>query len=82
MPKKITFEEINHGLPSEGYVRLWQIIGGKGYPPLIPISKSSWWNGIRAGIYPEPVRTFGKRMSLWRVEDIRKLTNKPSETAQ
>jgi len=69
---KVSFEEVNHDLPSEGYLRLWQIVGGKGYPGVLPISKSSFWNGIKQGIYPAPVH-FGKRMSLWRVSEIRKL---------
>ena len=69
---KISFKEVNHDLPSEGYLRLWQIVGGKGHPGIIPISKSSWWNGIKLKIYPQPIR-FGKRMRLWRVDDIRQL---------
>lgn len=75
MPKrnqKIS-EETNHRLPQEGYLRLWQILGGKGYPAIIPISKSSWWAGVREGIYPAPIR-FGKRMSLWRKSEIDRLT--------
>jgi len=43
---KVSFEEVNHDLPSEGYLRLWQIVGGKGYPGVLPIGKSSFWNGI------------------------------------
>lgn len=76
MPKKnqkISFEETTHRLPEEGYLRLWQIVGGKGYPAIIPISKSSWWSGIREGIYPAPIR-FGKRMSLWKKSEIDRLT--------
>lgn len=76
MPKlnqKISFEEANHRLPQEGYLRLWQILGGKGHPAIIPISKSSWFAGIREGIYPAPIR-FGKRMSLWKKSEIDRLT--------
>ncbi len=55
-------------LPATGYLKLDAIIGPNG---LIPISKSSWYAGIRAGIYPPPVK-FGTR-SLWPVETIRPL---------
>lgn len=61
-------------LPATGYVRLHQIVGNPKadppIPPLIPVSKSTWWNGIREGRYPQPVRTLGPRITAWRVEDI------------
>lgn len=56
--------EIN--LPREGFVRIGTIL------QIIPISKSSWWDGIDKGIYPKPVK-IGKRVSAWKVEDIRTL---------
>jgi len=56
-------------LPEEGFVRLDQIIG-RGNP--IPVGKTAWWEGIKDGIYPEPVK-IGKRAVAWRVEDIRTL---------
>ncbi|MEJ0010636.1 MAG: AlpA family phage regulatory protein [Alphaproteobacteria bacterium] len=46
---------------------------------LIPIGKSSWWDGIKQGIYPKPKR-IGKRMSAWRVEDIRALIEQLSNS--
>ncbi|MDA8255370.1 MAG: transcriptional regulator [Betaproteobacteria bacterium] len=64
-------------LPETGYLRLPQIIGNrKASPPipaLIPVSKSTWWAGVRSGRYPQPVRTLGERITAWRVEDIRNL---------
>ena len=66
-------------LPETGYVRLPQIIGDKNaeppIPAIIPVSKSTWWDGVRTGRYPEPVRTLGRRITAWRVEDIRALIN-------
>lgn len=66
-----------HSLPETGYLRLSQIIGNpKASPPipaLIPVSKSTWWAGIKSGRYPPPVRTLGLRITAWRVEDIRGL---------
>ena len=47
-------------LPEIGYVRLPQIIGDpKASPPipaLIPVSKSTWWNGIKEGRFPQSVK--------------------------
>ena len=53
-------------LPSVGYVRLPQIL------EISPVSKSSWWEGCRSGVFPTPVK-LGPRTSAWRVEDIRAL---------
>jgi hypothetical protein len=63
---------IRNSLPDSGFVRLWQIIGDKrkGIPPIIPISKSSWWAGVKSGKYPKPVK-LSARCTCWRVEDIR-----------
>ena len=38
----------------------------------IPVSKSTWWAGIKSGRYPKPVK-LGPRITAWRVEDIRAL---------
>ncbi len=67
-------------LPETGYLRLQQIIGNpKAEPPvpaIIPVSKSTWWAGVKTGRYPQPVRTLGPRITAWRVEDIRDLISK------
>lgn len=62
-------------LPTEGFVRLSQIIGSPaaGIPPIVPVSRSTWWEGVRTGRYPKPVRTLGPRITAWRVADIRQL---------
>jgi predicted DNA-binding transcriptional regulator AlpA len=39
---------------------------------ILPISKSTWWAGIKTGKYPKPVK-LGVRMTAWKVEDIEKL---------
>ena len=56
-------------LPNAGLVRLKQIIAP--YGP-IPVSKSTWWEGVKAGRFPKPVK-LGPRTTAWRVEDIRRL---------
>lgn len=66
----------NNPLPETGYLRLSQIIGNPTanppIPPIIPISKSAWWEGCRTGRYPAP-RKLGPRTTCWHVEDIRAL---------
>jgi prophage regulatory protein len=72
-----------HNLPETGFLRLYQIIGKAGNPNskppippspgLIPVSKSTWWAGVKSGRYPKPVRSLGERITVWRVEDIRAL---------
>lgn len=66
----------NHHLPDLAFVRLKQIIGDPRavppIPPLIPVSRSTWWDGVRSGRYPPPVK-FGPRVTAWRVADLRAL---------
>lgn len=66
-----------HTLPETGFLRLPQILGNpKAVPPIpaiIPVGKSTWWAGVKSGRYPQPVRSLGKRITVWRVEDIRSL---------
>ena len=63
-------------LPETGFLRLPQIVGDpKAHPPtpaLIPVSRSTWWAGVKSGRYPRPVK-LGPRITAWRVEDIRRL---------
>ena len=63
-------------LPETGYLRIYQILGDpKATPPIpaiIPISKSTWWAGVKSGRYPKPVK-LSERCTAWRVEDIRSL---------
>ena len=40
-------------------------------PALIPISASSWWEGVNKGRYPDPVRHNG--VTLWKISSIRML---------
>ncbi|MGC1182902.1 helix-turn-helix transcriptional regulator [Legionella sp.] len=65
-------------LPQTGYLRLSQILGNSKanppIPPLIPIGKSSWWEGVKSGRFPKSIK-LGPRITVWRVEDIRQLIN-------
>lgn len=63
-----------HSIPSTGYLRLSQIIGCKkqNIPPIIPIGRTTWLEGVKSGIYPKPIH-LTERTVAWRVEDILKL---------
>jgi prophage regulatory protein len=39
----------------------------------IPISKSSWWAGVKSGRYPAPVHHLGPRVTAWRYSEIMQL---------
>jgi len=36
---------------------------------LVPVSKSTWWNGVKKGRFPKPVK-LGERTTCWRARDI------------
>jgi len=54
-------------LPETGYLRLPEVLR------LIPVSRSTWWAGVRSKRYPQPTRALGERITAWRAEDIRAL---------
>ncbi|RLB37451.1 MAG: hypothetical protein DRH12_14340 [Deltaproteobacteria bacterium] len=39
---------------------------------LIPVSKSTWWAGIKEGRFPRPIK-LGPRTTCWRLSDVKKL---------
>jgi prophage regulatory protein len=52
-----------------GLRRLQSIIGPSGP---IPVSRSTWWAGVKSGRFPSPVK-LGPRITAWRNEDIVRL---------
>ncbi|MEZ6030884.1 MAG: AlpA family phage regulatory protein [Hyphomonadaceae bacterium] len=56
-------------LPETGFLRLRAVLAPAGP---IPVSRSTWWQGVKDGRFPRPVK-LGKRVTVWRVEDIRRL---------
>jgi len=46
-----------------GFLRLPDVLR------LIPVSRSTWWAGVRTGRYPASVK-LGPRITAWRAEDI------------
>jgi predicted DNA-binding transcriptional regulator AlpA len=63
-------------LPRHGLARLEQIIGDMHaeppIPAVIPVSKSTWWAGVRSGRFPPAVKVT-PGVSAWRWEDIHRL---------
>ena len=49
-----------------GFIRLPQVLS------LFPVSRTAWYEGIKAGKYPAPVK-LSERTAAWRVSDIRAL---------
>lgn len=52
--------------PDSGIVRLSAILAPNGP---IPVSKSTWWLGVKTGRFPRPIK-LGPRITAWRAEDI------------
>ena len=61
-----------HGIPETGFVRLPQIL------EVIPIGKTSWWEGVKSGRFPPSVK-LSSRCTAWKAEDIRDLIKRLSQ---
>lgn len=48
-----------------GLLRIKQVL------QFIPVGKTTWWNGVREGKFPQPVKL--GRCTLWKAEDIKAL---------
>jgi predicted DNA-binding transcriptional regulator AlpA len=65
-------------------LRLPDIIGSKskGIQALLPVSRSTFLNGVKQGIFPKPVNNLGGKICAWRSSDIESVvkgTYKPSQ---
>lgn len=60
-------------IPEIGFVRLPEVLA------VIPIGKTSWWEGVKTGRFPKPVK-LSTRCTAWRAEDIRELVRTLSDT--
>lgn len=47
----------------------------------LPISKSSWWSGVKEGRYPASLK-LGPRTTVWRASDIFDLINRLNNSYQ
>jgi prophage regulatory protein len=57
---------LHTSLPETGFIRLSTVL------TLIPVGKTTWWAGVKSGRFPKPIK-LGKRITAWRVDDIRSL---------
>jgi predicted DNA-binding transcriptional regulator AlpA len=62
------------GIPEFGFLRLDDVLR------IIPVSKTTWYNGIRSGRFPKGIR-LSQNIVVWRVEDIKNLVKKIEEEA-
>jgi prophage regulatory protein len=60
----------HQSLPTTGFLRLPEVL------QLIPVSKSTWWAGVKTGRFPKPVK-LGERITAWRAEDIQAFIASP-----
>ena len=49
--------------PESKLIRLQEVLR------LVPVSKSTWWAGVKAGIYPQLIK-LGPKITCWRLSDI------------
>ena len=59
----------DYSSPQTGFLRLKQILAPHGP---IPVSKSTWWAGVKDGRFPKPMK-LGARVTVWRIDDINHL---------
>ncbi len=73
---------MNRSIPETGLLRLTQIIGNPKadppIPPLIPVSKSTWWAGVASGRFPQSLK-LSPGVTVWRAEEIRALIEQCQE---
>jgi prophage regulatory protein len=59
--------------PETALLRLRQILGDRNanppVAPIIPVSRSAWWAGVKTGTYPKPVK-LSPRVTVWRASDV------------
>ncbi|GAB1264272.1 helix-turn-helix transcriptional regulator [Aurantivibrio infirmus] len=67
-----------YSLPEVGFLRLRQIIGDSKsnppIPPIIPISRSLWWDWVKTGKAPKPHRP-SPNVTMWKASDIQALAD-------
>lgn len=59
-------------IPETGFLRLPQVLS------IIPVKKTCWWEGVKAGRFPKPVK-LSPRCTAWRAEDIHDLIKSLSD---
>lgn len=65
MPKNHQTKEIDV-MRGERFLRLKQVV------QIIPVSKSTWWAGVKSGKFPAAIK-IGPRTTVWKYSDLVKL---------
>jgi len=65
MSKDSKIQELAN-IPETGLMRIKQVL------KFIPVSRSSWWAGVKVGRFPQPIK-LSERVTVWRASDIRNL---------
>jgi len=67
---------VSNSIPTTGFISLSQILGNSKSetPALIPVSRTTWWRGVKEGRYPQGVKVSARR-TAWRAQDIQALIN-------
>ena len=75
MPKTFDNEDARRGtaLSEMGFLRLPEVLR------FYPVSKSTWWEMVRTGVAPKPIK-LSRRCSAWRVREIYDLLAKAQQT--
>ena len=61
-------------IPETGFIRLKEVL------TVIPFGKSCWWEGVKSGRFPKPVK-LSARCTAWKAEDIHALIKRLSAAA-
>jgi predicted DNA-binding transcriptional regulator AlpA len=59
-------------IPEVGFIRLREVL------TVIPVGRSCWWDGVKSGRFPRPVK-LSARCTAWKAEDIRELVKRIGE---
>ena len=72
---------MQNSIPENGFLREKQILGDKKanppIPPIIPVSHSTWWAGVKSGRFPKPIK-LSEGVTVWTAPDIRDYIAKQS----
>jgi len=62
----------NYQLPNTGFIRLPDVLDH------FPVSKSTWWAGVKDGRFPTPIK-ISANITAWRAEDVHALIDSYGE---
>ena len=60
---------------ADGFLRLPQVL------ERIPVSRSGWWQGVKEGRFPQPVK-LSPRVTVWRASDVQAYIEAVSQGAK